>query len=114
MSAKSKAGELTISRLSRWRAEKIIRQRWRVVDERTGKTVAMTDSAAKAEQMARLPELIEALEQAWYAIIELDQEMCPECDAALKACMDLAWSMEDALHGRADDESENEGEGEEG
>lgn len=108
MSAKSKAGDLTISRLHRWRAERIIKRRARIVDEQTGKTVAMTDSAAKAEQIARLPELIEALEQAWYAIIELEADMPHDVDEALKACMEMAWSMEDALHGRADDESESE------
>lgn len=87
-----------ISPLPRWERKEILPgRRWSVVDGKTGKAVALTQSAEDAERIAALPELIEALEQAWYAMAEFEDhgKLSEESAAALKAAMEIAWRMEE-------------------
>lgn len=47
--------------------------------------------------LRELPRLVNALEEAWYTMSEFEDKLCPESEAALRACMKIAWDIEDNL-----------------
>lgn len=47
--------------------------------------------------ICELPRLVNALEEVWYAMSEFEDKLCPESEAALRACMKIAWDIEDNL-----------------
>ena len=59
--------------------------------------ICSTKDTGAALAICELPKLVNALEEVWYTMSEFEDELCPESEAALRACMKIAWGIEDNL-----------------